>query len=952
MIFKRFLTKKKPHPVPEDQDNLIRIVRNHEDTAARRDACRRISRLSALRELATTDVDAGIREIAFAHYRKLLCGLLDDPPPMAERLNEIAVLADPRILEQVAGAARESEVRSAAISKIESPTALAACALNDALAANRSAAVERLEDKQALELVVRNIGKKDKRVYRVAREKLKDIVEREALPERIRSKCAELCEKLEHLGRFESWVKDRSILDLLDRQWAEIESQTEAQWQTRYRDLRNRFLTAYEEYRREHEAQIAADVASDAIRRECRSLLDELAACTSLTDETEIAALTERISTRWLELEPLAENEQSAMERRYAALSSQASERLEELAAQRKRDKRLKKLLAAAEKALEQSKSLESKRIRKLFDDAKPILNAPGVNDTLAARFSKAREQLDERLRKQKGHAEQRLVKLPGKLDELEAALENGELRHAEPLYQSLLACLDLVEASGLPHTAYSAVADRLRKLSPRVRGLQKWRKWGADQHRQDLCEAMETLSNAEMSQESKASRLHDLQMEWKELDKAGSPVNHPLWDLFHALSEQVYESCKPYLERQAAERETNRQEREQLCSELEEFLDKVEWERMDWKKATHAEREMRQAWSAIGPVEGRHRKTLDKRFRSAMKRLDGHLTEERNRNQQLKRDLVSRVEALAEEPDLERAIEETKRLQRQWHTTVSARQKEENRLWQGFRAACDAVFARRREQHEAQVAELERNLQQREAICRDAETLADADSDQIAQGLTALESRWRDSEVLPIPRQAASRLNQRWREARSLVQRRGRERREQQRRESLDLLARQSSVCERLERWLETEAGEEMSLDATEAKWQALPKQRDAGLQAAIGSRFGAALRALREGDTTLRGRFAANGERRAELCLHLEVLARVDSPPELTKERLAFQVTRLKEHMRQGEKDPLEGASRLLQEWYVCGPAPASVAAGLEDRFRRARTALEKVEREHEAA
>jgi hypothetical protein len=72
------------------------------------------------------------------------------------------------------------------------------------------------------------------------------------------------------------------------------------------------------------------------------------------------------------------------------------------------------------------------------------------------------------------------------------------------------------------------------------------------------------------------------------------------------------------------------------------------------------------------------------------------------------------------------------------------------------------------------------------------------------------------------------------------------------------------------------------------------------------------------------------------------------VDSPPENSQARLAFQVDRLKEHMRAGEKDPLGDASRLLEDWYLCGPAPAAVAPGLEKRFRRALSALERDEGE----
>ena len=54
----------------------------------------------------------------------------------------------------------------------------------------------------------------------------------------------------------------------------------------------------------------------------------------------------------------------------------------------------------------------------------------------------------------------------------------------------------------------------------------------------------------------------------------------------------------------------------------------------------------------------------------------------------------------------------------------------------------------------------------------------------------------------------------------------------------------------------------------------------------------------------------------------------------------------------MREGEKDPLEGTTGLLEEWYLCGPAPVSEAPALEQRFQRARAALEAGGLEHTAA
>lgn len=954
MIFKRLLGKKRGRTTaPKDQDDLIRIVRGDPEAAVRREACRQIKCLPELRNLASSDADAGVRDIALAHYRRLLCGQEDDGPALSERLDEIAVLEDQRILEHLAVDAREAETRRAAVAKVANPDVLANCAVNDAMAANRSAAVGLLDDRQALDRVVKNIGKKDKRVYRAARQKLKEIVEREALPERIRTKCEELCEKVERLGRFGHWVQDRAMLDLLDRQWAEIEPEAGEDRKARYQELRDRFLTAYEAYRSENAAQIAAEEAREDLRAERRTLLEELQSITTLNDEAKIARGLEQIALRWEGLESLPEKEQASLERKFAACRDKACVRLEELAAIGKRNLRMRELLGKAGTMLERGKPLDRRQVRGLMDEAKSLVDAKGADKAVAAGFAQASEALEERLRKQKKHAEQRLTLLPEKLDELTGAVDKGSLKEAEPLYQSVAASIELIELSGLPRKSYAEAVAHLKSLSPRVRDLQKWRRWGADQTRLALCATMEELVSTDISLEAMALRLRDLQMEWKGLDKGGSPVNHPLWERFHSASERVYERCKPHLDRQAAEREASRKQREQLCRELEEFLDQVDWERMDWKKAARAEREMRQAWSAAGPMEGRHRKELDKRFRAALKRLDGHLAAERSRNQAFKRELIARVEALVGEPELGRAIEETKRLQREWHTSVPARQKDENRLWQRFRAACDAVFARREAQQEAHATELTENLKRRQDLCVEAENLAssEAGADALASALRELSTRWRDSEALPVPRQAQAGLSRRWREAHSTVERRRHERLEEQRREDLDLLAEQAALCERLERALETQFSQESAPAGAEADWQALPKQHNPDLQAAIERRFNRALEALKDGGDTLdafRNDFAADGERRAELCLHLEILAQVDSPPELTQTRLQFQVTRLTERMREGEKDPLEATSRLLQEWYLCGPAPASDAAALEERFLRARRAIEQTDRD----
>lgn len=955
MIFKRFLTRKtKSSALPTDQDALIALVHSDQDVARRLEACRCINRLSELHALAHEDSDAGMREIAQARYRKLLCGLDEHSPPLSKRIAALDALADQRTLEHVATNARESKVRLAAIERLANPDALAGCALNDTVTANRGAAAERLEQRQALEQVARQIGKKDKNVYRIARRKLKEIVEREALPKRIRQECEAMCKKLERLGRFENWVQDRALLDLLERQWAEIEPQADAAMRSRYGNGRERFLAGYEAYRQKHEAQIAEEEACAANRTAREGLIEQLNACAFLADEAVLAERIGDIAQRWDALEPLPDAMFRPLERAYSSVRRETGERLDGLRTQRKAAARLAQLLDSARNTLEQSRPIDGTQMRKLLQEVDSLRAIEGLGKTLDEDFDEIRARLEERLRKQVQHAQQRMEEAQTKLTVLAEAIEAGELKRAESLFQSLQACVDLGESSGLPRKRLAAVSEVLHTLAPRVRDLQKWRKWGTDTHREGLCQTMEALETTDIPLEAKTLRLHDLQMEWKGLDKGGSPINHPLWDRFHAASEKVYACCKPYLDRQATEREAARAERETLCQQLETFLDQVDWERIDWKQALRAEREMRKGWAAMGEVEGRHRRTLEKRFHRAIKRLDDRLSDERSKNQAFKCDLIDQVEALVDEPDLERAIESCKGLQHEWHTTVPARQKDENKLWQRFRAACDAVFARRRQRHEAYSAELEENLETRKAICAAAESLADSDLDSadLRTDLRAIEDRWRNTESLSLPRGSTSVLNERWRAALEQVKRRRQQILEEQRRASMDLLERQAAVCKELEGKIEEGMADAGQGAAAEAAWGALSRHSDKTLQQSIETRYKSALEAASNGGESLRNALDGNAKLRAELCLHLEILAQVESPPEHMQERLAFQVNRLKERMREGEKDPLTDTARLLERWYLCGPAPAAEMPALEARFIRARDAIDKSVQESEIA
>jgi hypothetical protein len=128
----------------------------------------------------------------------------------------------------------------------------------------------------------------------------------------------------------------------------------------------------------------------------------------------------------------------------------------------------------------------------------------------------------------------------------------------------------------------------------------------------------------------------------------------------------------------------------------------------------------------------------------------------------------------------------------------------------------------------------------------------------------------------------------------------------------------------------------------ALQSQWSVMPAIDDAHSKATLEQTFGDIIAAIDDPAVrdALARRLEQNRVRREKLCLHLEIVAGVASPPALREQRMALQVERLRERMGEGEADPLANAGPLLQDWWLSTPAASTPA--LDARFDRVKQAL----------
>ena len=268
------------------------------------------------------------------------------------------------------------------------------------------------------------------------------------------------------------------------------------------------------------------------------------------------------------------------------------------------------------------------------------------------------------------------------------------------------------------------------------------------------IIEELKELVNSDETMNTTFTRFRELQTRWKETGLVPQQNVKDLWETYNLHVENFYNFIKINKELRDLDLKKNYEAKISLCEQAEALtFDSQIVESFRKLQKLHDE------WRETGPVAIEFKEALWERFKEASSRINKRHQEhfesikaEQTKNLALKSELCEKIEAMIEQPSLSRKewnklSEELLEIQKVWKTIGYAPKKDNNRIYERFRAACDKFFELKREFYAGVKNEMEHNLALKMELCEQAEALAvSEDWKHATDELIALQAKWKQA--------------------------------------------------------------------------------------------------------------------------------------------------------------------------------------------------------------
>ena len=289
---------------------------------------------------------------------------------------------------------------------------------------------------------------------------------------------------------------------------------------------------------------------------------------------------------------------------------------------------------------------------------------------------------------------------------------------------------------------------------------------------KQAIIEELKTLVEEPGDMKDAFPKFRDIQNRWREVGPVPQQSFRDVNDTYQLYVTKFYDLVDINRELRDLDFKKNLEAKTAFCEAAEALA-----EDDNVVDAFKELQKLHEQWKDLGPVAKEFREEIWERFRAATsvinKKYQAHfegLKEQQAQNLEAKKALCEEVEAIAgkeissstEWNALSRQIEE---IQARWRSIGFATRKENQKVYDRFRAACDKFFERKRASFTEFKDSMNANLEKKMAIIQEAESLKDS-TDWKATGDRFIELQKQWKEIGAVPRKKSEQIWKRFRAA------------------------------------------------------------------------------------------------------------------------------------------------------------------------------------------
>ena len=291
-------------------------------------------------------------------------------------------------------------------------------------------------------------------------------------------------------------------------------------------------------------------------------------------------------------------------------------------------------------------------------------------------------------------------------------------------------------------------------------------------QKKQAIIEELKALVEEPGDMKEAFPKFRDIQNRWREVGPVPQQSFRDINDTYQLHVTKFYDLVDINRELRDLDFKKNLEAKTAFCEQAEAL-----GEDEDVVEAFKELQKLHEQWKDLGPVAKEYRDAIWERFRAATsvvnKKYQAHfegLKEQQAQNLEAKQALCEEVEAIANKEitsstewnTLSKQIEE---IQAKWRTIGFATRKENQKVYDRFRAACDKFFERKRASFSEFKDSMNANLEKKMAIIEEAESLKDStDWKATSDRFIELQKQWK--EIGAVPRKKSEQIWKRFRAA------------------------------------------------------------------------------------------------------------------------------------------------------------------------------------------